>query len=269
LLGNSDGEHERLIRQAVRLAPITEGFFREAGIGPGQRVLDLGSAVGDVSMLAARLVGPEGAVLGVDRDARSISRARSRCSEAGLRNVRFLECDIAQISSDERFDAAVGRYILQFLPDPVTVLRSVSRLVRPGGIVAFQENSWAPFVQLSAHLPLWSASVSLLYDVARRFGVHTELGPGLHKAFLDAGLPAPCMRLEMALGNDPDFTRLAYDAVCSSMPYIEKFDLPVDALGDLETLRERLQAEVAASNTVVPWIALGEAWCRIPETQVG
>jgi hypothetical protein len=41
-LGNTDAEHERLIRQAERVAPTTERFFREAGVGPGQRVLDIG-----------------------------------------------------------------------------------------------------------------------------------------------------------------------------------------------------------------------------------
>jgi ubiquinone/menaquinone biosynthesis C-methylase UbiE len=50
-MGNTDAEHERLIRQGRRLAPITERFFRDAGVGPGQRVLDLGSGVGDVAML--------------------------------------------------------------------------------------------------------------------------------------------------------------------------------------------------------------------------
>ena len=86
-LGNTDAEHERLIRQAARLAPITERFFRRAGIGRGQRVLDLGSGVGDVSMLVARIVGPSGEIVGVERDARSIARARVRVAEAGLHNV--------------------------------------------------------------------------------------------------------------------------------------------------------------------------------------
>ena len=54
-LGNTDAEHERLIRQAARLAPLTRRLFREADIGAGQRVPDLGSGVGDVAMLAARL----------------------------------------------------------------------------------------------------------------------------------------------------------------------------------------------------------------------
>jgi ubiquinone/menaquinone biosynthesis C-methylase UbiE len=264
LLGNTDTEHERLIRQAIRLAPGTERFFREAGIGPGHRVLDLGSGVGDVAMLAARLVGPSGEVVAIERDARSVNRARTRADAAGLHNIKFAETDIAHFSSDAQFDAAVGRYILQFLPDPVGVLRSLSVRVRPGGTIAFQEGSWAPFLALSAHLPLWSAGVSLLHESAARSGVHMEMGPALHKAFQDAGLPAPRMRLEMELGHDPDFTRWLSDVVISVRPQIEKLNLPLEKLGDLDTLRQRLQDEVASSNTVVPWLALVGAWCRTP-----
>jgi protein-L-isoaspartate O-methyltransferase len=128
-LGSTDAEHERLIRQASRLAPCTERFFRDAGIGPGQRVLDLGSGVGDVAMLAARIVGPSGEVVGIERDARSIARARARVADASLRKVSFTQSDVGQIPSDKLFDAAVGRFILQFVPDPVAVVRSLSQLV--------------------------------------------------------------------------------------------------------------------------------------------
>ena len=262
LLGSTDAEHERLIRQAVRLAPVTERFFRETGIGPGQRVLDLGSGVGDVAMLAARLVGPSGEVVGIERDPRSITRARTRAAAAGLRNVTFTQSDVAQFSSDKPFDAAVGRYILQFLPDPVGVLRSLSQRVRPGGVIAFQEGSWAPFVLLSAHLPLWSASVSLLHEASLRSGVNLEMGLALHKVFQDAGLPAPNMRLEMELGHDPDFTRWVSDVVCTLQMKIRDVGLSLESLGDLDTLEERLQKEVASSNSVVPWIGLVAAWCR-------
>jgi ubiquinone/menaquinone biosynthesis C-methylase UbiE len=263
LLGSSDAEHRRLIRQAIRLAPVTESFLREAGIGLGQHVLDLGSGVGDVAMLIARLVGPSGEVVGIERDARSISRARSRAAEAGLHNVKFVESDIAHFSTDTRFDAAVGRYILQFLPDPIATLRSLSEKVRPDGIIAFQEGSFAPFVALSGHLPLWSAVVSLHHEVAVRVGVNTEMGPALHRVFQDAGLPAPSMRLVMELGHDPDFTRWLSDATISIRPQIERLNLPLDRVGNLDTLYLRLHEEVASSKTVVPWLALVGAWCRM------
>src|SRR6266699_5009004 len=143
-LGYTNAEHERLIRQAERIAPITERLFRSASIGPGQRVLDLGSGVGDVAMLAAKLVGPSGEVVGVERDPGSIARARARVAEAGRRNMTFTQSDVSQIPSSEPFDAVVGRFILMFLPDPLAVLRSLTPLVRPGGVVAFHELSWAP-----------------------------------------------------------------------------------------------------------------------------
>jgi cyclopropane fatty-acyl-phospholipid synthase-like methyltransferase len=102
-LGNTDAEPERLIRQAARLAPITERLFREAGIDAGQRILDLGSGVGDVAMLAARLVGSSGEVVGVERDSRSVARAKARVAEAGLHNGRFMQSEVDQIASDKPF----------------------------------------------------------------------------------------------------------------------------------------------------------------------
>jgi ubiquinone/menaquinone biosynthesis C-methylase UbiE len=131
VLGWSDAEQDRLIRQAMLLKPLTEGLFRDAGIARGQRVLDIGSGVGDVAMLAARLVGPSGDVVGIERDASSIARARARVAEAGLRNVSFTQTDVNQIVSDKPFDAAIGRLILTHLPDPAAVVRTVARLVAP------------------------------------------------------------------------------------------------------------------------------------------
>lgn|SRR5215469_10365004 len=57
-LGSTDAEHERLIWQGEHLAPHTERLFRESGIGEGQRVLDIGSGVGDVALLAVWALTP-------------------------------------------------------------------------------------------------------------------------------------------------------------------------------------------------------------------
>lgn len=264
-LGSAETEQERLIRQAARLAPLTERLFREAGISSGQRVLDLGSGVGDVAMLAARLVGPQGEVVGIERDGQSLARARARVVEAGLPNVSFTQSDVNHLVTDECFDAAVGRFILEFVPDPVAVLRSLSRLVRPGGIVAFHEVSHAPVLALSAHLPLWSATLSLVRETLRRSGANTEMGPALHRIFQEAGLPAPNMRLEMLLGDDPDFTLWGYDLLCSLRPQIEQCNLSIETLGDFDSLQKRLQAEVATSRGVVAYVTLVGAWCHKPK----
>jgi SAM-dependent methyltransferase len=265
-LGSTDAEHERLIWQASRLAPLTERLFREAGIGPGQRILDLGSGVGDVAMLAATLVGPSGEVVGVERDMNSIARARARVAQACLRNVTFIESDVNEIAADQPFDAAVGRFILEFLPDPLAALRSISRLVRPGGVLAFHEPSYAPFLLLSAHLPLWSAIASVIHHTLAHSGAHTEVGLDLHRIFLDAGFPRPTMRMEILLDSDPDFARWTHDLLRSLQPQVQKQNLSLEPLGDFDTLAERVQAEVTASKTAVPFVALVGAWAHKPSS---
>ena len=259
-LGSTDAEHERLIRQAAWVAPYTERFFREAGIGPGQCVLDLGSGVGDVAMLAARLVGPSGEVLGVEGDSRSVVRARARVAEAGLHNVSFIQSDVCQVPDNQLFDAAVGRYILMFLPDPVAVLRALSQVVRPGGVVAFQESSFASFLRLSAPLPLWAAGASLMIETFQRSGANTEMGPALYQIFQEAGLPAPTVHVDTLLGADQWMA-----GVLRSLHWqMRKFNLALEPLGALDTLPQRLQAEVAASNAVTPLPLIFGAWARRP-----
>ena len=75
-------------------------IFRDAGIAPGHRVLELGSGVGDVAMLVARIVGRSGEVVAIERDARTISRALARAAEAGLHNINFVQTDIAECLSN-------------------------------------------------------------------------------------------------------------------------------------------------------------------------
>jgi 2-polyprenyl-3-methyl-5-hydroxy-6-metoxy-1,4-benzoquinol methylase len=263
-LGYTKAESERLIRQATQLAPLTERFFRDAGIASGQRVLELGSGMGDVAMLVARLVGPSGSVLGIERDADSIRFAQTRIAEAGLRNVSFSQNEISQLHAEKQFDAAVGRFILQFLPDPVSVLRSLSAAVRPGGVIAFHEPQWQPYIDLLANLPLSRACAIAVRDTMHASGVRTDSGLSLHHVFLEAGLPAPNMRIEMILGSQPGFTTWVCDLLASLLPKARQYKIPLNALGDFETLSTRVHAEVAAANVVVPWIALVAAWSVAP-----
>jgi SAM-dependent methyltransferase len=263
-LGYTDAEHARLIYQAARLAPLTERLFREAGIASGQRVLDIGSGMGDVAMLAAMMVGPSGEVVGIERDPRSIARARVRAAEAGLRNVTFHQSDASQIPEGPPFDAAVGRLILQYIPDPVGALRSVSRLVRPGGVLAFQEPTFAPYLRIAERLPLWFSVVSLVEESFRSAGANTEVGLSLHTLFEQAGLPPPAMHMDIPLGTDRQFVGWICDLLFSLQPQAQQHNVSLEKLGDLTTLSDRLRAEVAASKTLVTWIGLVSAWTRKP-----
>jgi len=262
LLGYTDAEHDRLIRQATLIAPFTERLFREAGIGQGQRVLDLGSGVGDVSMMVSRLVGPSGEVVGVERDANSIGKAKLRVSAMGIRNVSFVQADVSEIADGRPFDACVGRFILHFVPEPLSVLRSLARRLRPGGILAFQEPSFIPMIALCSDLPLWSRVLRTARESGVRCGVNPEIGLELYRLLPQLGLPAPKMHIDVLLNGDGRVREIMLDAFRSLLPQAKRHKVPLEEVGDLNTLAERVDAEIAAANTAIPFLPLVNVWTR-------
>jgi SAM-dependent methyltransferase len=264
VLGSTDTEHKRLIRQAAIFNPISERLFHEAGVGPGQRVLDVGSGLGDVSMLIARLVGPSGQVVGVDNDATTIAKAKERVAKAGFQNIGFTQSDVGEIPRGESFDSIVGRLILEFLPDPGAVVKSLVGLLRPGGILAIQDGCWGPLLVLWADLPIRSKCVTLIYQAFQSSGAHMDMERVLFRTFQGAGLPAPTMKIEVPAGGDPDLIRWTYDLFHSLMPRMRQNNLPIDEVGDIRTLQQRLDAELAAAGMFGTTIGLVGAWSRKP-----
>jgi ubiquinone/menaquinone biosynthesis C-methylase UbiE len=249
-LGNLDTEHERLRRQADRLAADTERLFREAGIGAGQRVLDLGAGTGAVALLAARLVGPSGEVVGIERDPRTIERARSEASAADMPNVRFVEADVGGMIDAGPFDAVVGRFILCWVPDPGAVLRQAATVVRPGGVMAFQEPWQGSVLALLEPLPLWHSAVQLLREVVRQSGGDPDIGAKLYGMFQDAGFADASVRQEVAMGRSVEFARGIVDSLRTLRQRIVALNLSAGALGNLDTLAQRLVAEVEVQRGV-------------------
>ena len=97
---------------------------------PGDRALDVGCGFGDTAHRLAELVGPSGAVLGVDAAPRFIESARA---EYGAKNVRFEAADVERTAFEEDFDLAFSRFGTMFFANPVNALRNVRRSLRPGG----------------------------------------------------------------------------------------------------------------------------------------
>ena len=239
LLGETSAEQERLIRQAQIFGPFTERLFRDAGLGTGQRVLDVGSGVGDVALLAARLVGPFGTVIGVERDPNAVATASSRASAAGLANVRFIQGEVGSLTTAEAFDAVVGRFIIEFLPDASAVMRSLASLLRPGGVMAFQDACWRTWLDLNQGFSLREKCVSLIHKAFACSGAHMDMERILFRAIKEAGLASPTMRIEVPIGDDPNIVRYAYDLFSTLLPRMREYGLSLNDIGDLETLNSR------------------------------
>ena len=262
LLGHTLDERRRLIRQAKFLAPATERFLGDAGIVSGMRVLDIGCGMGDVSMLLARLVGPGGRVVSIDLDQASIETAEKRASAVGFDNTTYHQADISTFTDDEPFDAIVGRLVLEFLPDPVAAICRLCGLLRPGGIMALQEPSWKLWLNYTAHLPLRMAVTTLLRDTFAAAGATTEMELPLYRGFLAADLTSPALRLEMPIGDSPEFRSLLHDLLLSVWTRAEACGLPLGTLGDPTTLAARLDQELDANQAFASFVALVGAFAR-------
>ena len=192
VLGHSDKELERLNAQAQLIDPITSQFFREAGLTTGMRALDIGSGAGHVAVLAAELVGDTGEVLGTDTAPTAIARARARTEALSLHNVSFREGDPANMNFDRPFDAVIGRYVLMFQPDPVAMLRAVTRHARSGAVIAFHEPDWVG-ARSYPPVPLYDECCRWIVETMRLRGADMRMGIKLSGTFVAAGLPAPLM----------------------------------------------------------------------------
>jgi ubiquinone/menaquinone biosynthesis C-methylase UbiE len=169
VLGHADVEVRRLLLQGRLYNDYTEHALRLAGLRPGMRVLDVGSGPGDVSLIAARLVGPTGSVIGVDAAPEMIALAGARAAEQGVSTVHFTQAAIDAITVDEPVDAVVGRLILMHLPDPAATLRRLSSFVRPGGVIAFSENDIAAARSIP-DIPLFEPVITGSPAPSRRWG---------------------------------------------------------------------------------------------------
>lgn len=139
-------ERERLQLQAQVWEPEVEAMLDRIGVRPGWACLDLGcGALGILGPLSRR-VGPEGRVVGVDRDAELLSAARDYVEENGLANVELVHGDVLHHGLPRgSFDLVHERFLLPHVPAPPLVLREMVALARPGGVIAVQEpdnTSW-------------------------------------------------------------------------------------------------------------------------------
>jgi phosphatidylethanolamine/phosphatidyl-N-methylethanolamine N-methyltransferase len=100
------------------------------GINPGDRILEVGVGTG----INAALYPRNCHITGIDLSAGMLEKARERVARKGLRNVRLMEMDAANLTfADDSFDIVYAPYLVSVVPDPVRVVQEMRRVCRPGG----------------------------------------------------------------------------------------------------------------------------------------
>jgi arsenite methyltransferase len=134
LLGYEDAWLEGLPEPSIAALAGTGNPFSIGPLNAGERVVDVGCGAGLDSLIAARMVGPEGAVVGVDMTPEMLARARRSAEEAGAANVEFRQGVAEALPVPDGWaDVVISNGVLNLFPDKQAGLAEMARVLAPGG----------------------------------------------------------------------------------------------------------------------------------------
>jgi ubiquinone/menaquinone biosynthesis C-methylase UbiE len=262
--GEPDGSAAKKTSVTDSVDDMTVRMLTDAGVGPGMHVLDVGCGSGDVSHLLAKLVGNEGHVTGIDRDGPSLEIARDRVRRLNLPNITFIQRDICELSPEPGpFDAAVGRRVIMYLPEPVDAIRKISATLRPGGIVAFLEHDNTMVPGRLKPLPLQEKVNGWIRKTIEKEGANTHIGFDLPFILEEAGLTVEHIRAESII-QTPQTNYPTVAIIRAMLPRIIQKGVATEEEIDLETLEQRLFDERAKAGSLYVSDMVFTVWARKP-----
>jgi SAM-dependent methyltransferase len=157
----------------------------------GERILDLGSGLGEFTRAMRRAAGPGARVVGVERDEAQRRAALRLAADAGEEDgIEFRAGDATAPPLRDAewgaFDLAHTRFLLEHVPDPLAVVRPMVRAVRPGGRVVLQDEDHSIF-RLSPALPSLERVWEAYYRTYERVGNDPYVGRRLVSLLHEAG----------------------------------------------------------------------------------
>lgn len=234
---------------------LNEASLRELAPRRGDRVLDLGCGLGQLTRAIATATGPGGYTLGIERSAEQIDEAIRQASAAGERAlVEFRRAEIPPLPlrDDEwgTFDVAHARFLLEHLPDPLAVVREMVRAVAPGGRIVLEDDhhdTMRLWPECEGFPALWEAYMKSY----RHLGNDPLVGHRLVSLLNDAGA-TPVRNTWIFFGASAGDAMLA--------PYV------TNLIGILETARETMVgAQLIVPGAIDDGVAALRAWAGRPD----
>src|SRR5215510_1155096 len=185
VFGGTQTELERLLAKVDELKAHARWFIDNLDIRPGSRVVDIGCGpMGILNMLSDR-VGPDGEVIGVEREPRFVETARRELTKRGLHNVKVIQADALKTDLERNsFDLVHERLVLINIPEREALVAEMSSLLRPGGTLAVENNDNISWLCHPEH-PSWNILRDAFFTAFHANGGDLFVGrrlPGLLRA---------------------------------------------------------------------------------------
>lgn len=249
--GSTDEEQKRL---SLLNELINERCIQLIGLEGGEKILDMGSGLGQFTLAMARRIGPEGKCLGIERDNHQLETANKNLGkQSDIKWVEFRQGDAESmpLTKDEwnTFDVGHARFLLEHLSRPEAALNQLVKAVRPGGRVVLEDDDHL-YLQLYPDPPgfstLWTAYMRS-YD---RLGNDPYIGRRLVSMMYDAGL--------REIRND-----LVFFGDCAGSPTFKGY--MANLIGVIETARKvMIDGNLISASVMDEALKNMRAWTNLP-----
>lgn len=167
--------------------PLAKLLVEFAEIAPHEKILDIGTGTGVVSLEASQLISNPGKIYGIDLSPEMLATAEKKAGEQNVRQkIIFRAMDAESLDFDDRmFDAAVSLFALLHFPNPLTALREIFRVLRPGGRLVLAIGSGAPVFSPSG----WFHILKRMPDVLRNMQGKMLFAPQFLDNFVNKHIP--------------------------------------------------------------------------------
>jgi ubiquinone/menaquinone biosynthesis C-methylase UbiE len=187
LLGDSPAEVRHLVEQAEVYASEAEELLARIDLPPGASAIDIGCGVMGILHLLAARVGPDGRVVGLDREPRMVEAGRQLAGQRDL-NVELIEADATATGlNDHTFDLVHARTLLLNVSNPEEILAEMIRIAKPGGLIAVQEGDATAWGCDPPH-PAFEILRAEILSAYRRTGKDFSIGRRIARMLQGAGL---------------------------------------------------------------------------------
>jgi ubiquinone/menaquinone biosynthesis C-methylase UbiE len=266
VLGGTETELNRLRAQAEEYESSARWLLDTIGIRPGMRVLDVGCGPIGILGLLSEKVGPDGEVVGLEREPRFVELARGEVARQRLQNVTIVEADALNSGLDnDSFDLVHERLVMVNVPERPKLISEMFRVTAPGGAIALEDIDNVSWICEPQH-DSWVALLSVFHDAFRAAGGDPFIGRRLPSLLRGSGALEVRFRVQAEMPEPGQYRRTHLLSLLDSI----REKVITKGLMDARTLdahRNALLEHLADPNTVVVDKLLVQCWGRKPGTR--